>query len=136
MNEYTFQVRSLTDTAANSMRNKQQDEAMQQELALASEGLVRGDRNPKLAAALRERFPSLTHAHVIYWIPEQGEEIFLVLVDGHTMVTVEVNREPDGGMGIVEICSLAEYRRQHPRLARGERDRLHAALELFRVVKD
>ena len=61
-----------------------------------------------LHAILRARFPMMWNAFVLEWTPEQGEDIFVVLIDDESVATVEILRE--GQVSAFEVESLDEYR--------------------------
>ncbi|WP_271755149.1 hypothetical protein [Cohnella sp. JJ-181] len=41
---------------------------------------------------IKESFPGMKTAYILYWIPEQGEDIITVLVDTHSVITIELDR--------------------------------------------
>lgn len=57
---------------------------------------------------IRENFPEMKTAYILYWIPEQGEDIITFLVDIDTVITIELDRYDDQIAPIVEVCPLED----------------------------
>lgn len=64
-----------------------------------------------LLEALRGQRPALTDALLLYWIPEQCEDIYEVLVDRETVAIVEIDRESQAVTSF-ELRPAAEYVRR------------------------
>ncbi|MBZ4423208.1 hypothetical protein [Myxococcus sp. RHSTA-1-4] len=91
-----------------------------------------GGGNPPLLSALRTRFPDLSKAYVVDWIPEQGEDIFTVVIPGNMVTIVEIERTANPALPRVEVYSLEEYRKGHRTPTKERRRKLELALELLR----
>lgn len=52
-----------------------------------------------------------TKAIVVGWTPDQGEDIFTVLILPHHVVSAEIDRHDDSAQPILEMNSLEAYRR-------------------------
>lgn len=112
------------------------EEQMRRELLAGREGLLAGDRWPRLSRALRERFSDYRQAFIVDWIPEQAEEICTVLIDGATIAIVEVSRL-ESQPTLFQSMTLAEYRRkQQGMMSRTSRRRLEMALALTEAAVD
>jgi hypothetical protein len=86
---------------------------------------------PGLLSALQNQFRDLSNnLYIISSIPEQCEEIFDVLVDGTTVVHVEIPRPGISQPLLLEPMSLQQYRRLHSTLSKLGRRRLEAAVKL------
>ncbi|MCA1323555.1 hypothetical protein [Herbaspirillum sp. alder98] len=83
-----------------------------------------------LGEILIKNFPSLSRPMLIDCIPEQGEDIYWVLVSSREIAVVEIPRRKCGAPGdILEIVEVETYRSK--RLGRDSRQRLAMALELI-----
>ena len=49
-------------------------------------------------------------AYIVNWIPDQGEDIYLVLTDGEELFSVEIDRIDKSIIPIVEKLDLKEYK--------------------------
>jgi len=83
----------------------------------------------RLLDALRSVCPDLNTGYVIGWTPEQGEDLYRVLVDGATVVAVEVDRTDLDIPPDIKVIPVAEYQRG---LSRSARIRLAVATDLLR----
>ncbi|MED1915782.1 hypothetical protein P4V64_10730 [Bacillus thuringiensis] len=72
--------------------------------------LLSSDENHSiLLSILRENFPKLRTAYVIDWIPEQGEDIYQILVDDNAVAEIELDRHSKMHTRI-ETVSVAQYK--------------------------
>jgi hypothetical protein len=68
--------------------------------------------------------------YVVFYIPEQCEEIYEVLVDGTTIASVELPRKSVDGSIVFESWALDDYLKRKGRLSKLSRRRLNFAIEL------
>lgn len=82
--------------------------------------------------ALGEIYGKFVTAYVLSHTPEQGEDIFRVLVDGNTVVGLELHQS-DGEPPVSNVskCSLKDYER-----AVSKQGRLQLAVALDLCKKD
>ncbi|SFE91105.1 hypothetical protein SAMN05518672_11219 [Chitinophaga sp. CF118] len=66
--------------------------------------------NSMLLAVLKRLFPSMITAYVIYWIPEQGEDFYWILIDDKLVAKIEINHNKTGDPQ-AELVSIDEYKR-------------------------
>ncbi|WP_257386005.1 hypothetical protein [Tahibacter caeni] len=97
------------------------------------EGLVRSNlslRNSssRLGAALEAAGVDVANAYVVFWIPEQAEDIYQVLTPAREIVTVELSRYSDDVL-LLERQSLKDYER-----GRSQQDRIKLAVALDLIV--
>ena len=76
------------------------------ELQKSNEGLVSESR---LRKALESEGHSANKAYVLRWTPDQGEDIYVVLIDGKYLVSVELDRFNIENPPIYERIELKEY---------------------------
>lgn len=106
-------------------------ELMRRQLLEGSVSLcAQGNQSP-LTQALRKFFPALSQAFLLYWLPEQAEDIYWVLVSRTEIAKVEVERNPENEekAASVEIVTVEAYRRR--RLSQQVKEKLEVALELM-----
>src|SRR5688572_19519424 len=65
---------------------------IEQTLQESSRDLLSGGSNPELKAALLGAIQNISDAYVIDWIPEQGSDIYTVIIPPDKRVVVEVPR--------------------------------------------
>lgn len=84
-----------------------------------------------MGLALRRFLPTLDHAFILEWLPEQAEDIFWVLTSLSTIVKVEIRRgQLDGEEDVsLDTIDVAMFRRKPH--SRQVREKLEIALELM-----
>lgn len=97
------------------------------QLVESHRSLFNSESKKNLRALLRVSFPWMKTAYVINWIPEQGEDIFEILIDCECIAVVEMDRiNPSVGMQIEKI-SINTYLRG---LKKIDQIRLAVAIDL------
>jgi hypothetical protein len=90
-----------------------------------------GATNPLLLGALKNEFPRLSFALVVYWIPEQAEDIYWLIIDLDRVAVVEIPRAADDFASVtIDILDLAVYQRQ--RHSTETKVKLEVAIDLMR----
>jgi hypothetical protein len=68
--------------------------------------------------------------YILRWIPEQGEDLYDVLVDGATVAHIEIPRHIPAQETVFESWPVEEYRRTRGTVTKPERRKLELALQL------
>jgi hypothetical protein len=107
------------------------EQALIAELEGGRARLLAGETGGVLLQALRTRLQTITtNIYVLRWIPEQGEDLFDVLVDGTRVAHVEVPRG-QARESVFEVFDVEAYRRRTP-FTKNDRRKLDLALQLAR----
>lgn len=114
--------------------NDENFEILRRELESSSNRLFSGE-NAKLLSALKTRFPDLLGAYVVDWIPEQGEDIYTVIIGRDLVAVIEIDRQSAAGEPLIDVYTIEEYRKEHPSLSKERRRKLAVALELIKNVQ-
>lgn len=83
---------------------------------------------PLLLGAIRDIFPSIENAVVLNSIPDQGEDIYELLVSEDMVVTLEIPK--DGSPYSYETSSRQEYSSRHK--SRMSQIKMAVAIDLIR----
>jgi cobalamin biosynthesis Mg chelatase CobN len=109
------------------------DKKMIDELESSREQLLSGARGDDLLRLLRRRLLSLTqNIYVLRWIPEQGEDLYDLLIDGVSVARVEIPRSNRSAEAKFETRPVEEYKKIESTLTKPERRRFELALRLAR----
>jgi len=109
------------------------DKRMIDELERGRELLLSDPSSHKLLSSLRRKLQSVTrNIYVVRWIPEQTEDLYDVLVDGTSVVRVEVPRDARTAEVVFEKFGVEEYLNR--RLTKPDRRKLELALGLAQRV--
>lgn len=113
------------------------DQKVIEQLERSRDQLLSGDSASDLVRVLRRKLQSITrNVYVLRWVPEQAEDIYDVLVDGVTVVRVEISRVTPGQETAFESWTVEEYRSNRKALTKPERRKLELALELARSLRN
>jgi len=109
-----------------------QTQLLRKELLESMAYLFSGDINPILLETLRFYFPWLSFALLINWLPEQGEDIYWVLIDSQRVAVVEIPRETNVDVKnvLIEAVPVSEYQKRTSTAVK--RRKFKAALDLMR----
>lgn len=112
-------------------RRSRSDQQIIEELQRGREALLSDDSLRSLKSVLWCLLKSITpNLFILRWIPEQGEDLYDVLVDGTTVVHVEIPRAIDDGQKTFRSCTVEEYIHEQVDMTRSERRKLDVAREL------
>lgn len=84
-----------------------------------------------LAKALRSQVSEETIGYVVMQIPEQGEDLYTVLVSPELIVHVELSRVDPAAPPIIEFESVRAFQARHRKPGRDLRERLAVAIHLL-----
>ncbi|QDF38674.1 hypothetical protein FJN17_14520 [Bradyrhizobium symbiodeficiens] len=102
-----------------------------EELEAGREHLLSAPASRRLLSLLRQRLQSITrNIYIIRCIPEQTEELYDILVDGATVVHIELPRDASSAEIVFETSGIKEYLGAHSHITKPNRRRLELALQL------
>jgi hypothetical protein len=107
------------------------DKEMIGELKAGHERLLSDPSRRELLSTIRKGLNTISrNMYIVTYLPEQYEEIYEVLVDGKTIVSVELPRKSPDAPVVLEFWSLDDYMNRRGRLSKLARRRLNFAIEL------
>ena len=74
------------------------------------ESLLNFSANSRLVRALESEGHNTSRACTLQWIPEQCEDIFVVLIDGSYLISIELSKFESDTPPIFERTELKDYR--------------------------
>ena len=87
------------------------NEEIIQSFLKSSRELLEGNRNDRLRSVLLDEFGPLEYAFIADWIPEQGEDIYTVIVPPDSVVIVELSRIDPDEEPLVKRLPYREWKR-------------------------
>lgn len=103
---------------------------IEEELLVSKQRILRSDEESPLKYIVLSEFPDVKTAYVVYWIPEQGEDIFHVLINAENLVEIEIARDDKASAPQCRILDLESYRRH---LNKVRRRKLDIALRMSEI---
>jgi hypothetical protein len=112
-------------------RQSLSDEQMIDALRKGREQLLSGTSEQSLLSVLRRRLRSITRdIYILRWTPEQSEDLYDVLIDGKTVIHVEIARGASQREVVFQTWPVEEYLKGQKTLVKPERRKLELALRL------
>jgi hypothetical protein len=116
-------------TAATMAHRSGRDMRSIDTLKKQREWLLSDPTSRKLLTALRRALQSITrNIFIVHYIPEQYEDIYDILVDGTTVVRIEIPRHGHDGDVVFEKWPIYEYLKKSR--TKPSRSKLRLAIEL------
>lgn len=92
------------------LRNSKTERNIRDGFIKSHESLFNDDDKKRLLNVIREHFPEMKTAYVLGWTPEQGEDIYSVLINKELVATIELNRHDLDAKAFVEQISIQKYK--------------------------
>jgi len=73
--------------------------------------LLNDKSNKKLLSVIESTFPNMKSAYIIDWVPEQGEDIYTVLINTETITKIEISRVDTNFKPVIESISVTNFRK-------------------------
>lgn len=86
------------------------EQDFRQQLINSHKSLFEDKGNEGLLKVIRDHNPNIRTAYVVNWIPEQGEDIYKILVDDDLILEIEIDRVGHNKSPLVSPLSLTQYR--------------------------
>ena len=108
---------------------------IKENLLKSMKSLFLNEQDTLLMKSLKEFFPSISSAFIINCIPEQGEDIYWILIDPKIVAIVEIPRSDNADVKDVLIETHTVEKILQKPLTKGVRRELTAALELAKQAE-
>lgn len=106
------------------------EQDLRKQLIESNKLLFENKENKRLLSALEKYSPEMKTAYIIHWVPEQGEDIYKVLVNDSAIVEVELDRNDVAAKPLVSSTTISQYRQG---LSKLNRIKLEVALDLAQI---
>lgn len=85
------------------------EQELREQLILYNESLFKSEEKNRLLKSIRSLFSEMKTAFIIHWIPEQGEDIYRILIDDNNILEIELDKYDSHNEPIVEITAISQY---------------------------
>jgi hypothetical protein len=89
-----------------------QEQDFRKELEGSNIVLAQDDKAKVIINVLKTTFGEMKTAYILNWTPEQGEDIFTILVDLDKIAKVEISRVNLSEVPLIEIYNLKDFQRR------------------------
>ncbi|MFD2216428.1 hypothetical protein [Metabacillus endolithicus] len=87
------------------------EQNIREQLIKSYKYLLNDKSNKKLLSVIESTFPNMKSAYIIDWIPEQGEDIYTVLINTETITKIEISRVDTNVKPVIESISVTNFRK-------------------------
>jgi len=88
------------------LKGSKTEEDIRRQLIGSHESLFNDEIRSGLLSIIERFFPQMKTAYILFWTPEQGEDIFSLLINNDTIASVEIDRYDSNIEPIVESKPL------------------------------
>lgn len=85
------------------------EQDIRKQLVKSNELLFKSEENKRLLEVIRSLYPEMKVAYIIDWIPEQGEDIYRLLINEDIILEIELDRYNGEIEPIIETKSIIQY---------------------------
>jgi hypothetical protein len=71
--------------------------------------LFKSEEKKRLLEVIKSSYPGMNTAYIIHWIPEQGEDIYQILINDNIISEIELERNNLDVEPIVESIEITQY---------------------------
>ncbi|QTH43043.1 hypothetical protein J4772_00685 [Cohnella sp. LGH] len=107
-----------------------QEQEFRKELEGSNIVSAQGGKAEAILNVLRTTFGEVKSAYILNWTPEQGEDIFTILVDLDKIAKVEISRVNHSEIPLIETYNLKDFQK---RLSKIFQIKLAVAIDLAKT---
>jgi hypothetical protein len=87
------------------------DVQLEREIQNSQDAFYAGNSGAAVLNAISEGFPNARRGYLLQWLPDQGEDVFWVLIDPSMVAVIEIPRANNGvgGAPLCKTIGLQEY---------------------------
>ena len=82
-----------------------------EKLICSHKSLYEDEDKSRILHSLKESHPEMKTAYVLEWIPDQGEDIYIILIDSEVIAKIEVDRFDMTIKPSIEEVSISRYKK-------------------------
>jgi len=85
------------------------EQDIREQLIKSKQSLFKGKEKRRLLEVIRNSYPEMNTAYIVNWIPEQGEDIYNILINDNIIAEIELDRYNTEIEPIVETKTISQY---------------------------
>lgn len=85
------------------------EQELREQLIKSNQSLFKSEEKRRLLEVIRSSYPEMNTAYIIHWIPEQGEDIYKILINDCIIAEIELDRYNAEVEPIVESKTVPQY---------------------------
>lgn len=112
------------------LKGSKQEQDFRKELEGSNLVLAKDGKAELIMNVLKDTFGELKSAYILNWTPEQGEDIYTILVDIDKIANVEISRVNHSEVPLIETYNLKDFQK---RLSKVFQIKLAVAIDLAKT---
>lgn len=105
------------------------EQEIREHLIKSNQLLFKSEEKKRLLKVIECEFPEMKAAYIIYWIPEQGEDIYKILINDRFVAEIKLERNNDEVKPKVKTLTVSQYLKG---LSKQNQIKLAVALDLVK----
>ncbi|WP_106766551.1 hypothetical protein [Paenibacillus faecalis] len=85
------------------------EQELKEQLIKSNQSLFKSEEKRRLLEVIRSSFSEMKATYIVNWIPEQGEDIYKILINDNIIAEIELDRYSDEVEPIVEFEDVPHY---------------------------
>jgi hypothetical protein len=85
------------------------EQEFRENLIKSNQLLFKSEEKRRLLEVIKSSYPEMNTAYIIHWIPEQGEDIYKILINDRVIAEIELERHNAEVEPIVESLTIPQY---------------------------
>lgn len=85
------------------------EQELREQLIESNHLLFKSEEKKKLIEIIKILHPEMTTAYILDWIPEQGEDIYKILINDNLILEIELDRLNNEFEPIVDTQTIPQY---------------------------
>jgi hypothetical protein len=100
------------------LRGTKTEQDIRKQLTKSHIALFHDEKKIRFLNTLKDNFPQMKTAYILYWVPEQGEDMLTCLINTDLIAEIEIDRYDLTAKPIVEFFPLDyEYIKKHRKIS-------------------
>lgn len=85
------------------------EQEIKEQLNKSNQSLFKSEEKRRLLEVIRSSYPEMNTAYIVHWIPEQGEDIYKILINDNVIAEIELDRYNVEIEPIVVTKTISQY---------------------------
>jgi len=85
------------------------EQEIREQLKKSNQSLFKSEEKRRLLEVIRSSYPDMRTAYIVHWIPEQGEDIYKILINDSIIAEIELGRFNAEIEPIVVTKTISQY---------------------------
>lgn len=85
------------------------EQEIREQLIRSNQSFFKSEEDKRLIEVVKYEYPEMKTAYIIYWIPEQDEDIYYILINDRLISIIDLNRNNYEVKPVVKTLTVKQY---------------------------